>query len=439
MDWTHVRYSNMTAGQRDRYENYIRTRRSRPTARYPGDWMGGRLLGRGGNGIANLWVERGAYGRIVDRVVVKDIQMAPADYADDDNYMMDRRKREPREYFIAKILRSVMPRQHIVRARNYQLSSQRDAWRLYLEFCDHQDIDDLIRRHRNAHRPRAIPETFIWWVFESLAIAACDMDAPPNLDPARGDPPNSQVIHQDLKTGNVFLGAANATEFRTYPEPKLGDFGSGRLTNPLAARADNPRWPRLKDAHTEGYDPPELFDRRYNPGVFARRGRQAQQLLSTTWVRLLSHTNNWQIARVMLAMMRLETRPPQIDYYVVPRPTPAGATVAVWPMPFSAIGADPWVPDVDAIGPGPVNIDVAATYSQALRNLVNDCLQANPAHRPTPAALRAACTAAIAADPNVNAVRHRAMPFPSNHRDRVVGKYSRRDNIFAMGRLARNV
>ena len=34
-----------------------------------------------------------------------------------------------------------------------------------------------------------------WYILESLAIAAQQMQSPVRLDPNRGDPPETQVVH----------------------------------------------------------------------------------------------------------------------------------------------------------------------------------------------------------------------------------------------------
>lgn len=95
-----------------------------------------------------------------------------------------------------------------------------------------------------------IPEPFVWYLFKSLAQAAADAES--NINGAVGGAP-AQYVHQDIKPSNIFLAEPDASGFKTYPVPKLGDFDSGRLTS--QADLPNPaNWTR--DGRTPHFTAP---------------------------------------------------------------------------------------------------------------------------------------------------------------------------------------
>lgn len=198
---------------------------------------------------------------------------------------------------------------------------------------------------------------------------------------------------------------------------QLGDFGAARLTRPNEPVARNPTLYRITGFHTEGFDPPELFDGRYYGPAIAQSALHQSGLVPAP-IPMLAATNIWQIGRIILAMMQLEDVQDvdQINYYtmnwqqalpVPPAAPPAGAggpgaggpgagapgagagPPAPAPPPPSTVRADNWVPSVNQGWPANAN------YSQVLLNLVDECLQVLPASRPTPLAVRTRCTAEI--------------------------------------------
>lgn len=97
---------------------------------------------------------------------------------------------------------------------------------IFLNFCDRGNLDSLIKRYSTLSL--AIPEAFIWKVFESLAEALrlchtgehCKFDECTVLS-ENWDP----VIHRDVLPGNVFLTSIGSDGL--YPRIVLGDFGCG--------------------------------------------------------------------------------------------------------------------------------------------------------------------------------------------------------------------
>lgn len=209
--------------------------------------------------------------------------------------------------------------------------------------------------------------------------------------------------------------------FRYYPEIKvsgsvsgmcgfrsqkqLSDFGSGRLTHPLEPYHTNPDVYR-RDPHTRGCDAPESDNGRWVPG---RPRFQLQALEMATGnlpKRMLSKMNIWQIGRTILNMMRLELSPTEyIDVYTVPRVT--------GPAVGQLVPTDSWVPNADT--------SLAKKYSKRLRTLVNDCLQADPDHRPTPTEVKRRCTTHISAYWRAHRDRPANQPYgnTSHHRLRL--------------------
>lgn len=124
------------------------------------------------------------------------------------------------------------------------------------------------------------PEPFLWFVLYHLMLACRRMEGVEYL--IKGD-----IIHQDIKGSNVFLDKPDRTWYPQYPIPKVGDFGSARLTN--ANDPGNP-WP-INDPMTRGYIPPEY---RQNDTTKQR-------------ARLTSAVNVWQSGMVIRSLMHKDS------------------------------------------------------------------------------------------------------------------------------------
>ncbi|EME46717.1 hypothetical protein DOTSEDRAFT_33282 [Dothistroma septosporum NZE10] len=101
-------------------------------------------------------------------------------------------------------------------------------WKLYLEFCPWDNLEELLTSYVRATPPASFPEEFIWYVAHECLLAAQVM--------AQGSTtaaiPNwRSIVHRDLKTSNIFLGPTNSARFRYYPKIKVADFGLAAETN----------------------------------------------------------------------------------------------------------------------------------------------------------------------------------------------------------------
>ncbi|KAJ9619807.1 hypothetical protein H2203_008078 [Taxawa tesnikishii (nom. ined.)] len=202
---------------------FLRAETLRPNAN--ADWVGGWQLGTGAHARTGVWVRvAGATGSVQERMVIKEVDCAPATV--------------PREVAVHTRLRSPQSLQqsrHLVELISHAPDLRDPAnprYRLYLEFCPHGDLMDLMVDQYGKGRNR--------FLFESLVQAARDLETAV---------PGDVVVHGDLKPENVFLSDPDPNSWRLYPTIKMADFDGSRITN--AADPGNPGafW---GDAMTDG-------------------------------------------------------------------------------------------------------------------------------------------------------------------------------------------
>jgi serine/threonine protein kinase len=132
-----------------------------------------------------------------------------------------------------------------------------------------------------------IPVRALWTFFRDLAKAACIMHLGRNpLESGAQDPADwTEIIHRDIKPGNIFLATPLSKTGRGIPVCKLGDFG---LAVPPEYRPlRNPE--DMCRAGTRGWRAPE--QQAYENAEHRRK--------------LSSATNIWEIGRIMLALVEL--------------------------------------------------------------------------------------------------------------------------------------
>ncbi|KAI9713308.1 MAG: hypothetical protein M1812_006667 [Candelaria pacifica] len=137
---------------------------------------------------------------------------------------------------------------------------------LYMEYCELGDLHDVIDAYRLRGLYRRVPEAFVWQVFLQMVQALCyihqGLEGWDAISRAATDGDATgvngwmQVIHRDIKPGNIFLQAPRSREETRnsdmYPVPKLGDFG-------LAIHENHPQFrPSRQRTGTPGWLPPEF-------------------------------------------------------------------------------------------------------------------------------------------------------------------------------------
>lgn len=202
-------------------------------------------------------------------------------------------------------LSSVGNMNNIVRYRGATENEKQRLQRLYMEFCPHGDLADLLYRHAkydHANRcdelddednpvpPVRIPIRALWAFFRDLATAAGIMAIGHGPFDSETEVPSDweEIIHRDIKPSNIFLAAPPTKTGRGIPVCKMGDFGITvpRDYEPLP----NPE--EMCNAGTKGWRPPE--QQGYNDAEHRRE--------------LSSATNVWAIGRIMLALIELKPR-----------------------------------------------------------------------------------------------------------------------------------
>lgn len=131
-------------------------------------------------------------------------------------------------------LRGRQDSQYVNKILNWKLVYYRTMHRLYLEYCPFGSGLALVDHELRPSRTHA-PEPFLWHLFECLAKVAMLMEyGEPERNPMSEWEP---IVHRDLKLGNLFFSAPDASNFCKYPTPKVGDWGAALLSSHGPIRA----------------------------------------------------------------------------------------------------------------------------------------------------------------------------------------------------------
>lgn len=146
----------------------------------------------GSEGLVNLWCLLDGDQKIKDRIVVKQVHPRATRYNDPLNWKDGAVGGEPRECDMANAVWSALPvahRKHVLECLGWDDCKGEPRWRyrLYFEYSAHGDLSTIIRGQkgesvRAGQKRKAdddhilLPELFIWYLLESLAIAVLAMD-----------------------------------------------------------------------------------------------------------------------------------------------------------------------------------------------------------------------------------------------------------------------
>ncbi|KAL8708182.1 MAG: hypothetical protein Q9225_007644 [Loekoesia sp. 1 TL-2023] len=308
---------------------------------YEEGWVGRKPLGQGAVGRAGMWEKRDADGNVIDQVCIKQTKA---------QYLRDYNWRKPSEVKVMEDLRD-KPNNGTVQLRGYRRYPRSKAHRIYLEYCEHGNLESLIAKYRR--KSQYFPEEFIWDVFYHLTQACRVMALGPSQ---RKVEYLDTYVHRDIKPENIFLAATCGYDedgIPIYPTTRLGDFG---LT--IATGDEDPRNPsELKGAGTNGYRAPEQKFPSNPPRTFAKGYQEGtvEDEITDDSPEFSSKTNVWGVGACIYKLIWL---------------------------------TDVWYDRYRRIKENKETIPEIVTtrrpeYSKQLRDLVRECLRFWPSTRPS--------------------------------------------------------
>ncbi|KAH0269648.1 hypothetical protein KCU91_g8576, partial [Aureobasidium melanogenum] len=365
-----------------------------------GTWMGGQYLGQGGDGTLHYWVKIDEDQKIVDRMVIKDIQsredtQEPPAYRGIYEDLVRKGldfgvaasgkagEAQPDERFFREAYLqglftdpSGSSPVYTVPLRGYKKGHLPDDekgthWRVYMDLFHAGDLWNLVHHHtsvddRGYTVDVPLPEAFIWWFFTCIANALVQMD---NCIKTRNNarPEGDEVLVMiDMKPQNILLDAIRGNEYPIYPKPLMSDFGSAHITYktdpknvcPDEDSADkDPADKPINQIATVGYWAPEM-SKWYGMQDIPQQGIKEP---------LHSWTNIWQAGRMIEALMRRKKIVQDDDWR--DKYGQNESLIKQYPP------QDPWFPEFK--------------YSNELIEIVWRCQRFDPKLRPSPTELLA--------------------------------------------------
>lgn len=331
-----------------------------------GNWQGAWMLDGGAQSYGGRFVQANQHNTVIDRVVEKTTYQSQNDWASMVRFVNDPvMGREPSEAHCHRVLSQITSPLgpgnwlNVPRIRTpAEVNDRYRYYRLSMEYCPHGDLWDFCQNYEDY-----LPEPFLWRVFHALAQVTIAMKIglyhPTAALAHPGMGPWDEIVHLDLKPGNIFLAAPSDHFFPAYPTPLVGDFGSAIRTTPTDPLNPNIY---LHSVQTRGFVAPEQ-----NSYV------DADTLEPVDDERILAHTNIYGIGALMYSIITMN-QPRQPEFLG----TGERDLLNIW--------AD--APEFE--------------YSWELLYLVHWCLRFKPADRPSPEDLFACITTAIDWGPTIN-------------------------------------
>ncbi|SMR41281.1 unnamed protein product [Zymoseptoria tritici ST99CH_1E4] len=272
-----------------------------------GSWRFLGTAGQGAFGHAGIWGRTDALGTVVEKIVLKETYSAAAKgLAWDASWMWDGEPgTTPFEFSIIEKLGRLPDAHSIVRVRAFAIHDTLKMYRIYMEYCPHGTLNQLLVQHRAVKTGNLdadgmlvesnIPARALWAIFEALIAAIHLLHVGPLPGTHTGAFDAREVLHRDLKPENgtlpidpmdavalttlVFLGAPNETgAWPGLPSIKLGDFG-------LSVSMDHDQ-AQVKGVGTIGFKAPETL-------VGSR-------------ARITTKSDVWVLGRIMVTLMNLD-------------------------------------------------------------------------------------------------------------------------------------
>jgi serine/threonine protein kinase len=234
---------------------------------------------------------------------------------------------------------------NVVQALAHEVDMASLHYRLYTAYCPLGDLQSLLTVNYDAKT--TIPSAYIWMVLDKLID--CGLVQEKGTISEMAEEGWQEVVHRDIKPPNVFLDE-EGSDWPGYPQPKLGDFGLAIETN--ACDQFNPMIYNF-GAGTPGYLAPEqqkYMDRETGTPVDV--------------FQLLAHTNVWGVGLLIWCLIHGRSIAPQAQPEFYWRTENNKFTCAI----ERAVG----------------------NQHRVFARLVEQCLQFNPADRPSFANLRRA-------------------------------------------------
>ncbi|KAK5000849.1 hypothetical protein LTR66_000338 [Elasticomyces elasticus] len=341
-----------------------------------GIWVRVAVLGAGGYGKAILVMKHNARGVTVDRVVRKEQWIRRM-------YWTGLRHRcLPKEYLLQRKMSKASSR-GTVPVRGVAWNEEESGmFNIYTDYSPHGSLWDLLQiadrdekgyvhsisqlwawwtitgpnperslqTMLTSYRKPRLPEPFIWYCFANL-VDACVVMQQGNEDVKVPDW-DQQIVHRDIKPANIVMDASSPGDTVQYPTPKFIDFGFAIET----WQDDKHNW---TGTGTRGWFAPEQAI-----------GSRMPFLDKTANMQLSAKTNIWAVGMVIYCLINGLVDPPELH--------------------FNDKTSD-WSGEMPRFRRMPLKFKLngeACVYSSALARLAYQCLQYDPAARPSPSDLK---------------------------------------------------